>query len=203
MLSFQSFVASAARSGKVVNLLFEQQVFALVGLLDRIAKILEQAGIPYELVGGMAVFVHVNRADQTAARNTKDIDLLIRRVDLQAVVNAAQAAGFVFRHAAGVDMLLWQGDKSNPILFVFAGEKTRQEQPHVNPELAPVRETLYGSGFWIIPIADLVKMKLSSNRLRDQVQIQDMDAVGLINSQVESMLPADLRDRLTAIRSQQ
>ncbi len=63
MLSFQDFVDGAARSGKVVNLLFEQPVFALVGTLDRIVKVLEQAGISYELVGGMAVFVHVNKVD--------------------------------------------------------------------------------------------------------------------------------------------
>jgi hypothetical protein len=203
MLSFQDFVADAAQKGKVVNLLFEQRVFALVGTLDRIAKVFEQAGIPYELVGGMAVFVHVNKADPTAARNTKDIDLLIRRADLQRVIDAAQAAGFVFRHAESVDMLLCQGDKNNPIHFVFAGEKTRPEQAYPNPQLRPVRETLHNSGFWVIPVADLVRMKLSSYRLRDQVQIQDLDQVGLITPQVESLLPADLRDRLSLIREQQ
>lgn len=203
MLSFQDFVTSAARSGKVVNLLFEQRVFALVGTLDRIAKVFEQAGISYELVGGMAVFVHVNKVDPTAARNTKDIDLLIRRADLQRAVDVAQPAGFVFPHAAGVDMLLWQGDKNDPIHFVFAGEKTRPEQAHLNPELAPVREKLHGSGFWVIQVADLVRMKLSSYRLCDQVQIQDLDHVGLITPQVESLLPADLKDRLSLIREQQ
>ena len=203
MLSFQDFVASAARSGTVVNLLFEKQVFALVGTLDRIVKVLEQAGISYELVGGMAVFVHVNKVEQMAARNTKGIDLLIRRDDLHRIAETTQAAGFVFRHTAGVDMLLWQGDRNNPIYFVFAGEKTRPEQPHPNPKLAPVRERLHDSDFWVIPVADLVRMKLSSNRLRDQVQIQDMDEVGLITAQVESRLPLDLSERLEVIRQQQ
>jgi hypothetical protein len=35
------------------------------------------------------------------------------------------------------------------------------------------------------------------------VQIQDLDHVGLITPQVESLLPADLKDRLSLIREQQ
>ncbi len=119
------------------------------------------------------------------------------------IAGAAEADGFVFRHAAGEDMPLWKGDKNNPIHFVFAGEKTRPEQPHPNPKLAPVRERLHDSDFWVIPVADLVSMKLSSNRLRDQVQIQDMDQVGLITPQIERTLPLDLSNRLAVIRKQQ
>jgi hypothetical protein len=55
----------------------------------------------------------------------------------------------------------------------------------------------------VIPVADLVRMKLSSYHLRDQVQIQDLDHVGLITPQVESLLPDDLRTRLSLIRQQQ
>jgi hypothetical protein len=147
----------------------------------------------------MAVFVQVRKVDQAAARNTKDVDLLIRRSDLAAVIEAAGKYDFVFRPTAGVDMLLFKGDKANPVPFVFAGEKTSPAQPHANPEIQPVREQLHGSEFWLIPVADLVRMKLSSNRLRDQLQILDM-SVGLITPQIMRGLPMDLQVRFGSIR---
>ncbi len=200
MPNFLEFVKDAARKGEILNTLFEERVFELVGALDRVVKPLEQAGISYELVGGMAVFVHVRKVDQAAARNTKDLDLLIHRSDLERIVEVAGKYDFVFRHAAGVDMLLFKGAKANPVHFVFAGEKVRPDQPYANPPVQPVREQLHGSEFWVIPVADLVAMKLSSNRLRDQLQILDMNGVGLITPKIKEGLPIDLQARLDAIR---
>lgn len=148
----------------------------------------------------MAVFVDVRKVDQAAAKNTKDVNLLIHRSDLQRIIEMTGKHDFLFRHAAGVDMLLFKGDKTNPVHFVFAGEKTRPAQPYANPQIEPVREHLHGSEFWVIPVADLVGMKLSSNRLSDQLQILDMNGVGLITPQIEESLPIDLQARLQAIR---
>ena len=48
----------------------------------------------------------------------------------------------------------------------------------------------------LAPVADLVRMKLTSYRLKDQVHIQDLDSVGLITPVIEESLPDLLRDRL-------
>ena len=48
----------------------------------------------------------VSRVDEAAVRNTQDVDILIRRQDLPAIIAAMAKAGFVHRHAAGIDMLL-------------------------------------------------------------------------------------------------
>jgi hypothetical protein len=42
----------------------------------------------------------VSRVDEAAVRNTRDVDILIRRRDLPADVEAMSKAGFVHRHAA-------------------------------------------------------------------------------------------------------
>src|SRR5476651_1736188 len=72
----------------------------------RAAKALEQAGIPYAVVGGNAVAAWVTRVDEAAVRNTQDVDILIRRSDLDAAKVALHAVGFVYRHAASIDMFL-------------------------------------------------------------------------------------------------
>ena len=52
----------------------------------------------------------------------------------------------------------------------------------------------------VAPVADLVTMKLTSFRLKDQVHIQDMDSVGLITTEIEEQLSDTLRERLEQVR---
>jgi hypothetical protein len=44
-------------------------------------------------------------------------------------------------------------------------------------------------------------MKLTSYRLKDQVHVQNLDAVGLITPEVEAQLPEPLRQRLREVRA--
>src|SRR5436190_4555658 len=74
--------------------------------LRRVAAALEKAAIPYAVVGGNAVAAWVTRVDEAAVRNTQDVDILIRRADLEAVKTALATVGFVYRHAAGLDLFL-------------------------------------------------------------------------------------------------
>jgi len=53
----------------------------------------------------------------------------------------------------------------------------------------------------LIPLEDLVRMKLTSFRLKDQTHLKDMDEAHLITLEIESNLPAILRDRLILIRN--
>jgi hypothetical protein len=57
-------------------------------------------------------------------------------------------------------------------------------------------------GLLISSVADLVKMKLTSFRLKDQVHIQDLDGVGLITDEIEQGLSPELRKRLGQVRAQ-
>ncbi len=74
--------------------------------LCRAAQALEQAQIPYALAGGNAVAAWFSEVDEAAVRNTQDVDLLLRRDDLDRAKAAQAAAGFVYRHSSGIDMYL-------------------------------------------------------------------------------------------------
>ena len=49
--------------------------------LRRATRALDAAGVPYAVAGGNAVAEWVGRIDEDAVRNTRDVDLLIRRAD--------------------------------------------------------------------------------------------------------------------------
>ena len=57
-----------------------------------------------------------------------DVDILLRRADFDAAKAALEAAGFVYRHAASIDMFLdGPGAKArDAIHVVFAKEKVRE-----------------------------------------------------------------------------
>jgi hypothetical protein len=48
----------------------------------------------------------------------------------------------------------------------------------------------------VIPVADLVRMKLTSFRDKDRVHVRSMDAAGLITEDVEKALAPELAERL-------
>ena len=75
MKAFVQHVTETFEEGRSINTLFEERLFALVGTLERIAKPLANARIPYQLIGGGAVMVQVNRVEPSAVRNTKDLDI--------------------------------------------------------------------------------------------------------------------------------
>jgi hypothetical protein len=74
--------------------------------LRRAVQALEQAQIPYAVAGGNAVAAWVAEVDEAAVRNTQDVDILLRRADLDRAKEALAKAGFIYRHAASIDMFL-------------------------------------------------------------------------------------------------
>src|SRR5438067_2205429 len=105
--------------------------------LLRAAATLENAGIPYAVAGGNAVAAWVSRVDEAAVRNTQDVDILLRRDDLERAKTALAAAGFVYRHSARIDMFL-DGPSAkarDAVHVVFAGEKVRPEYSEAAPDV--------------------------------------------------------------------
>jgi hypothetical protein len=187
MKAFDRFVTESLEKGQSINTLFEAQLFALVGTLERIARPLAAEKIAYELIGGGAVMVHVNRVDPSAVRNTKDIDIMIHRADLERIKEVAGG----------------ETKARNAVHLIFSGEKATPDQAVPNPPLRPECLSIHGVEVAVIPVRDLVSMKLGNNRDIDRVHVRDMDSVGLITSEVEKALPAGLRSRLLEIRRTQ
>src|SRR5437660_11800634 len=71
--------------------------------LRRATRALDKAGVPYAVAGGNAVAEWVGRVDEEAVRNTPDIDLLIRRVDLSPARVELEAVGFIHQQDSGAE----------------------------------------------------------------------------------------------------
>lgn len=184
-----------------MNTLFETKVEQLYDVTVRLASALEHAGIPYQIIGGFAVFSHVENVDPLAARLTRDVDITVDRQRLQEIAAAVESAGLRYRHVASVDMLV---DAKEPkarsaVHIIFANEKVRPEYIEPAPGIShPERSK---RGYWIAPVADLVRMKLTSFRLKDKVHIQDLDSAHLITPEIEASLSETLRARLAEVRA--
>jgi hypothetical protein len=188
------------RTAVLVNTIFEGALDQILDVAKLFSGALADAGIPCRVIGGLAVFLHVDEVDPMAARLTRDVDVAIARDDIDRIRAVVEPLGFQFRHAAGLDMFV---DARNPraasaIHVVFAGEKVRPEYLEPVPASKPVAAR---NGILIAPVADLVRMKLTSFRLKDKVHIQDMNSVGLITAEIEAGLSEPLRARLAEVRA--
>jgi len=177
---------------------WEQVALAIEDVGDRLRRAtqaLADWSVPYAVTGGNAVAEWVGRVDRAAVRFTQDVDILLRRGDMPLAVNALEQAGFVFRHAAGIDFFTDgpDGGFRDGVHVLFAGEKVREE--YVAPA-ANVEESESTDKFRVVTLEALVRMKLTSFRRKDQVHLLDMIAVGLIDATWTSLLIPDLAARL-------
>lgn len=182
----------------VSALAWERMVTAVEKVRERLrraAQALEAAGVPYAVVGGNAVAVWVGEVDEAAVRNTQDVDILLRRADLDRAREALAPAGFVHRHAAGIDMFLDGADAKarDAVHVVFAGEKIRQEYTLAAPD---VNESKATPTCRVLDLEALLRMKLTSYRRKDQVHVLDLIGVGLVDASWVSRMPAELGGRL-------
>ncbi len=182
------------------NTFFEQRVNQLFDLAGRVERAFAAAGLEYRLVGGLAAYLYVEEAEPDAGRLTRDIDIAVRREDLEAIAAAVKPFGLEYRHVAGLDMLLQAGENSarRAVHLIFSGEKVRPEYTAPTPELGPAHHV---RGIRLTPLEDLVGMKLTSFRLKDQTHLKDMDEAHLITPEIEANLPSILLERLILIRN--
>lgn len=163
--------------------------------LERATSALEQAKVPYAVIGGNAVAAWVTRVDESAVRNTQDVDILLRRADLEAAKTALESAGFVYRHSAGIDFFL-DGPTAkarDAVHVVFAGEKVRQEYDQPAPDTTQADTS---GAFRVLDLEALVRMKLTSYRRKDQVHVLDLIDVGLVDASWTSRFSPLLAQRL-------
>jgi hypothetical protein len=163
--------------------------------LRRVTRALNAADIPYAIIGGNAVQHWVSQVDESVVRNTQDVDIILNESDLEKAIPVLEAAGFIFRRAAGITMFL-DGPNAkarDAVHVLFAGKKVREEYAEPVPEIDQYE--------WIedartLPFERLVKMKLTSFRRKDQVHILDMISIGLIDATWLDRFSPQLRSRL-------
>ncbi len=163
--------------------------------LERSTHILEQAAIPYAVVGDNAVSAWIAGVDESAVRNTQKVELLVRTCDFVRVKDALTAAGFVHRDVAGTN--LFADDATvrdrHSIRIVFAGEKVRPVDLYAAPN---VTESEQFGAMRVLSLGLLVRMQLSMFRTNECVNLRDLIDVGLVNQSWTQRLPPELAARL-------
>jgi hypothetical protein len=111
-----------------------------------------------------------------------------------------QKAGFTHRNVAGAG--LFQDGKNagfkDAVHLVFAGEKIRDEYDCAAPGIGETDQPLSAS-FRVLTLEALVRMKLTSYRLKDRVHLQDLLGVGLIDESWMEKVPPALRPRMREV----
>src|ERR1039457_3461019 len=134
-----------------VNTFFEERVEQLFDLPGLAERLFSSAGLEYRIAGGLAAYLYVEEAEPDAGRLTKDIDIVVRRADLERIANAAASFGLQHRHVAGVDMLVRPDQPS--------GRRAIHLHPEPTLELGLNRRI---KGLRLIPLGDLIHRKLPS-----------------------------------------
>jgi hypothetical protein len=163
--------------------------------LLRVTKVLNDSGIRYAVLGGNAVAEWVGRIDKGAVRFTKDVDILIRRSDLPAVIDVMKSAGFIFQSTLNVDMFLDGPDASprDAVHVVYANEKVRENDLAPAPD---VSDSEPANDFSVLSLEALVRTKLTSYRLKDRVHLLDLLEVAAIDASWCQRFPPELASRL-------
>ncbi|HXE53395.1 MAG TPA: hypothetical protein VN541_10285 [Tepidisphaeraceae bacterium] len=166
--------------------------------LARAAATLQAAGVPFAVAGDHAVAYWVARVDEAAVRNMQDVEVLIRRDDLERAKRAMEAAGFVYRRAAGLDVFLDgpEAKARDAVHIIFANEKVRPHEAIPNPD---VTESEPHTHFRVLALEALVRIKLTSFRDKDRVHLRDLIGVGLIDATWPARFPPDLAVRLQSL----
>ncbi len=161
----------------------------------RATAALKAAQIPYAVAGGNAVAAWVARVDRAAVRNTRDVDILVRRTDFDRVKVALESVGFIHHELMGVDCFIDgpEGSPRDAVHLLYAAEKVRPE--YCVPS-ADVTEIESADDYDVVNLLALLKMKLNSFRDKDRTHLRDMLSVGLIDASWLSQLPTLHAERL-------
>ncbi len=172
-----------------VNVFFEERVEQLFYLASVVERAFTAAGIEYRVIGGLAVYLYVEEREPDAGRLTRDIDIVVRREDLGSIAMAVEPFGLQYRQVAGIDMLIQAGQPARRAVHMQYGPASDLGAPRIV------------KGVRLIAVEDLVRMKLTSFRLKDQTHLKDLDEAGVITPEIEAHLLPIQRERLALVRA--
>jgi hypothetical protein len=156
--------------------------------LRRLAQRLEEEGLSYALLGGMALISHGYR------RYTEDVDILLTAEGLAAFRQKCVGHGYVPAFP-GAQKTFRDTTNDVRIEIITTGEYPGDGKPKPVAFPDPTRSSIERDGIRIIQLEKLIELKLASglsakHRLRDLADVQDLI--------VALQLPFDVADRLDA-----
>jgi hypothetical protein len=142
--------------------------------LKQITRRLSEAGIPYAVVGGMAMFAHGFR------RFTEDVDLLVTREGMNRVIEKLEGLGYV--QPPGTSTKLRDTQTGVRVEFLITGgfPGDGKPKPVSFPDPVHVSTTIDGISYLNLPT--LIELKLASG-ISNAARIKDLgDVVELIKA---------------------
>lgn len=162
---------------------------------------LNNARVPYAVIGGNAVATWVAQVDVDAVRNTVDVDLLLRREDLNAAAAALGPIGYDIAEVNGITVFIERESPSvrRGLHIIFANEKVRPHYANAAPD--PSHSRMAADGYAVIELLPLLIMKLTAFRDKDRTHLRDMLELDMITPELDAALPPELRARLDELRA--
>ena len=160
--------------------------------LRRVTQRLADEGIPYAVIGGMALPAH------GFSRFTEDVDILTTREGLEAIHQRLVGRGYVpaFQAARKALRDTTTGVK---VEFITTGEYPGDGKPKPVSFPDPRDASVEIEGYNVIALPALIELKLASgltaaHRLRDLADVQDLIRVLKLPRELGSQLDASVRD---------
>jgi hypothetical protein len=154
--------------------------------LRRITERLNGLGIPYAVVGGMAMFAHGFR------RFTEDVDLLVTRDSMKQIVERLSGLGYV--QPAGTSTKLRDTTTGVRIEFLITGGFPGDGKPKAVAFPDPASVAVGIDGVQYLGLPTLVELKLASGMTGGVGRLKDLaDVVELIRT---LNLPEDFADKI-------
>jgi hypothetical protein len=141
MKTFEQFVAASAEHGSI-NLDFESGMHMLVNDLEGVVNTLRDAGVPFEVVGGVAVNAHIFSRHRSRSFVTRDIDVLIHRSDLERVAKAAESLGYRAKKMMGAYTLIRPEQDLAEAVHLLSWASGQSRLSHSPPATPPGTEAL-------------------------------------------------------------
>src|SRR5262249_34887622 len=156
----------------------------------------DDLGIPYAVVGGMALFMHGYR------RFTEDVDILVAREDLKRIHENLNGRGYLppfpkSRHLRDTEYKV-------KIEFLRSGDYPGdgQKKPVAFPD--PSRVAVEKDGIKLLALPTLIELKLASgmtstDRLKDLTDVQELIKIQSLPLEFADQLDPYVRDKYSEL----
>jgi hypothetical protein len=185
MIAYEQELRRNLRWGFMEGSMHFEQESAVHRTMRKITRRLDELGIPYAVVGAMAMFFHGYQ------RFTTDIDILVTREGLRQIHDALEGRGYLPPFTGSKH--LRDTDTGVRVEFLTAGDYPGDGKPKPvafpNPEEARVEI----EGIQFLQLPKIVELKLASGMTNPG----RLDDLGDVQKMIRALnLPEDLADQL-------
>lgn len=192
--------ASAAQSARFwEGVAFAEEFFMgldqVHGAMRKLCAALEADRIPYAIAGAMALNAHGYR------RVTTDVDVLLTREGLAAFKANHLGRGWVERFAGSKGMRDTELNVKVDVLISgdYPGDEKPKPVSFPDPSVA-----IRGDGFMVLPVNQLIELKLASgltnsDRMKDLADVQELIRAAKLPAELEAELNPMVRAKYSEI----